>query len=77
MGDFSTWLEHFESADTPVGELARLAAADPCWPRGPHRFHAYTEHLESGEAGAATLGALLDAWVRWASHTQAYESPRD
>ncbi|MFE5809874.1 hypothetical protein [Streptomyces sp. NPDC056491] len=67
--DFGAWLRQFEDLDTPVGELARLAAVDPLWPSGPqHRLQAYIERLEGSGASAAMIATLLDAWVRWAAH---------
>ncbi|MGW6984980.1 hypothetical protein ACWGE1_36925 [Streptomyces sp. NPDC054932] len=66
---FGTWLRQFEDRDTPTGELARLAAADPLWPSGSqHRLQAYIERLEGPGVSAAVIATLLDAWVRWAAH---------
>lgn len=68
-GGFSSWLRQFEGLDTPVAALARLAADDPHWPRGPQDdLQAFVEHLENGNAGIAALGTMIDAWVRWTGY---------
>ncbi|MEU9478769.1 YozE family protein [Streptomyces sp. NPDC048191] len=68
--DFTTWLQQFQDTDTPTGAIARVAVTDPNWPNGARRLHAYTDHLENNNASPATLGNLLDAWVRWASESK-------
>ncbi|MFD3467930.1 YozE family protein [Streptomyces sp. NPDC058682] len=68
MGGFKAWLLRHVTDQGALGELARLAAADPNWPEGPDRLQTFTDHLESGGASRATLQNLTDAWIRYASH---------
>ncbi|MFB7053428.1 hypothetical protein ACFCXT_09910 [Streptomyces vinaceus] len=59
-------MRHVTDLDA-IGDLARLADADPDWPEGPDRLQTFTDHLENGRATRATLHNLTDAWVRYAS----------
>ncbi|MET9648375.1 YozE family protein [Streptomyces syringium] len=67
MGEFTAWLLGHVTHQDGVGELARLAAADPDWPEGPDRLQTFTDHLEGNGVTRATLQRLTDAWVRYAS----------
>ncbi|MEV6394460.1 YozE family protein [Streptomyces sp. NPDC051907] len=67
MDGFTAWLVRHVTDQGAIGELARMAAADPDWPEGPDRLHTFTDHLESGGATQAGLQSLTDAWIRYAS----------
>ncbi|MFJ9942082.1 YozE family protein [Streptomyces erythrochromogenes] len=67
MGEFTAWLLRHVTDQDGVGELARLAAADPDWPEGPDRLQTFTDYLEGSGVTRATLQSLTDAWVRYAS----------
>ncbi|MFE2141950.1 hypothetical protein ACFXA3_09390 [Streptomyces sp. NPDC059456] len=68
MGGFTAWLLRHVTDEGAIGELARLASADPHWPVGPDRLRTFTDHLEGADAARAVLQDLTDAWVRYASH---------
>ncbi|MCH0566485.1 MULTISPECIES: YozE family protein [unclassified Streptomyces] len=67
MSGFTAWLLRHLTDEDAIGEFARMAAADPDWPRGPDRLQTFTRHLESSGATRAALQNLTDAWVRYAS----------
>ncbi|MFI5666267.1 YozE family protein [Streptomyces sp. NPDC051704] len=67
MDGFTAWLSGHVKERDALGELARLAAGDPDWPKGPDRLQTFTDHLEGSGATRATLQDLTDAWVRYAS----------
>ncbi|MFH9016381.1 YozE family protein [Streptomyces sp. NPDC017943] len=67
MQGFRRWLVQFEQAATPLGDLARLAAADRAWPDGPNRLPTYINYMERAGASTSALQALLDAWVLYAA----------
>ncbi|MFD5506517.1 YozE family protein [Streptomyces sp. NPDC127051] len=67
MDGFTAWLLRHAADEDAIGELARLAAADPDWPEGPDRLETFTNHLEGSGATRATLQNFTDAWVRYAS----------
>ncbi|MEV6398469.1 YozE family protein [Streptomyces sp. NPDC051907] len=52
---FGRWLAQFAESSTSLGDLARLAAADPAWPNEPDRLQTYVDYLK--QAGAAPSGA--------------------
>ncbi|MFB7453437.1 hypothetical protein [Streptomyces sp. NPDC056194] len=61
MDGFTAWLQRHVAAQGAIGELARLAAADPDWPVGPDRLQTFTDHLEEGGATEMALQNLTDA----------------
>ncbi|MFD0149453.1 YozE family protein [Streptomyces sp. NPDC055721] len=67
MDGFTAWLLRHVTDQGAIGELARLAAADPDWPEGPDRLQTFTDHLEGSGATRAGLQNLTDAWVHYAS----------
>ncbi|MFF5967736.1 YozE family protein [Streptomyces collinus] len=75
MQGFRRWLAQYQSARTPLGDLARLAAGDPAWPDGPDRLPTYTDYMERAGASAGALQTLVDAWVLYAAHNETTPAP--
>ncbi len=67
MEGFTAWLLTHLRDQSAMGDLARMAAADPDWPSDPDRLGTYTDHLERRGATRAVLEDLTDAWIRYAA----------
>lgn len=64
---FRTWLKQHRKADTAIGDLARDALADPCWPRGRGSLDAYRNHMCSHGAITRAIEALEQAWEQYSA----------
>jgi YozE SAM-like fold len=65
MPGFREWLRQFERDETAIGDLARDAAGDHEWPRGPSSLDAVMRHLADCGANDAAFEALGRAWEKW------------
>ena len=63
---FRDWLMQFRQDENAIGDLARDATADRCFPRpikGPDRLERYEDHLvEVHDAAPAAVETLRSAW---------------
>jgi len=65
---FRTWLGHFVREESPIGDLARDAAADPSFPDGVGYRQEFTDYLmdEHGVGvGSRALDVVEDAYSRF------------
>ena len=62
---FNKWLASKHKENSPVGDLARYARADPRWPQGDDlRFYDFRRYLEAHATGDV-VEVLGDAWLEW------------
>jgi hypothetical protein len=61
---FSLWLTFQRDRTDAVGDLARVAAADPAWP-GWRGYEGLAAHLRARRAPEAMLAALTEAYAEW------------
>ncbi len=67
---FRSWLARQKKRDDAIGDLARDAARDRCFPRSGDLAR-YQAHLDKHDACLAAYETLIDAWrefERW-THT--------
>lgn len=61
---FFPWLEQQRKRDDAIGDLARLAVADPKWPRGSYGYK-IEAYLDKQGAPAEIYAALALAKYEW------------
>ena len=69
MMGFKVWLKTQTHRDEPVGDIARDAVGDRCWPKGNAKLGTLIEHLESHGASSPAIEALRDAYGEWCGPT--------
>jgi uncharacterized protein YozE (UPF0346 family) len=66
---FYAWLKRFRDDQNAIGDLARDAIADRCFPgptKGPDRLDRYELHLtERHDASSAAIDVLHGAWAAY------------
>jgi hypothetical protein len=65
MSGFKTWLRTQARREDAVGDLARDAIQDRCWPRGSASLHHLDKHLEKHGAIPEAIEALYVAFSEW------------
>ena len=68
---FRAWLSRQKKRDDAIGDLARDAARDRCFPRRGE-LASYRAHLDKHDACDAARATLIDAWTefeRWTRET--------
>jgi uncharacterized protein YozE (UPF0346 family) len=70
LSSFTHWLLTQTERPDAVGALARLAAADPRWPRSPKTLASFEQYLEQRAASEEVVAGLFDSWAE-------YEAERD
>lgn len=65
MSGFKRWLRTQKHREDPVGDLARDAARDRCWPRGSASLRHLEKHLEKHDAIPEAIEALRRAFSEW------------
>ena len=70
---FTTWLSRQRTRDDAVGDLARDAARDRCFPRRGDLTR-YRAHLDTYDACDAARETLIDAWREFTQWTHATSS---
>ncbi|MGA3562694.1 YozE family protein [Melissospora conviva] len=68
-GSFTSWLAVQAGADHPVGDLARDAAHDDCWPSAGADYRQFADHLAEHGAGEPVRSALREAWEAYSGHS--------
>jgi len=65
MSGFKAWLRTQARREDAVGDLARDAIQDRCWPRGSASLHHLEKHLEKHGAIPEAMEALRLARTEW------------
>jgi uncharacterized protein YozE (UPF0346 family) len=65
MSGFKAWLRTQRHRKDAIGDLARDAVQDRCWPRGSASLGHLEKHLEKHDAMPAAIEALRRAWIEW------------
>lgn len=64
---FSRWLFRFRDDNSPIGDLARDAFADPQWPRRADDFVVFHAHLRRNHVKLYVFDVLDEAWELYAN----------
>ena len=68
---FWMWLKHQRDRDDPVGDIARDAQNDKCWPRGSPPWRRLRRHLlDKHNPSEAAYDAMHRAYGEWQKAVQ-------
>ncbi len=67
-GSFTAWLAGHADANHPIGDLARDAADDDCWPTTGSDYRQFADHLTEHTAYEPAFMALREAWEAYSGH---------
>jgi uncharacterized protein YozE (UPF0346 family) len=65
MSGFKAWLRTQTYREDAIGDLARDASQDHCWPWGSASLGHLEKHLEKHGAIPEALETLRRAWAEW------------
>lgn len=67
-GSFTAWLAGHADAGHPIGDLARDAADDDCWPTAGTDYRQFADHLAEHTAYEPARRTLREGWEAYSGH---------
>lgn len=67
-GSFTAWLAGHADANHPIGDLARDAAGDDCWPTTGTDYRQFADHFAEHTASESAWTNLREAWEAYSGH---------